>query len=206
MGALGDLTEEEALRYAQMASEEAFQQDEQRRVSDSAADTSVDTGSSLDEKPDTGTPEPSIFDGSSRPHAAGDDESELEQQMQQAIRLSLLGGVNDTGQSPQEQSSAELGFSVRFKVQGGRKGKRSGSGSPSPSASHTPIKGAEDGPSWRAAPRDEDPDLALALSLSMHDQRAASSRASAGPGPEHHDDFSPLDSEAGAKARVPPRW
>ncbi|PHH74653.1 hypothetical protein CDD83_4540 [Cordyceps sp. RAO-2017] len=42
LGALGDLTEEEALRYAQMVSEEAFLQDERRRASDSA-DASVDT-------------------------------------------------------------------------------------------------------------------------------------------------------------------
>ena len=38
VGTLGDLTEEEAMRYAQAMSEEAFRLDERRRVGDSAAD------------------------------------------------------------------------------------------------------------------------------------------------------------------------
>lgn len=203
VGALGDLTDGEALRYAQMVSEEAFLQDEQRRASDSAADASADTASSFSE---TTADEPSITDLSPQAHAATEDESELEQQIQQAIRLSLMEGVNGVGQSPPRSSPGEVGFSVKYKAQSAGRSQRSDSASPSPPASHTPINGAGGGPSWRVAvPRYEDEDLALALSLSMRDQEQqqqmapSPSPANAGLG-ERQDDFPPLDSEGVAKA------
>ncbi|XP_044722081.1 f-box-like domain-containing protein [Hirsutella rhossiliensis] len=179
VGALGDLTEQEALRYAQMVSEEAFLQDEQRRASDSAADASVDTASSFSETTaDTVTPEPSV--------AA---------QIQQAIRLSLLEGVNGAVQSPRGNSPGEFEFSIKYKTQGGRRSKRSGSASPSPSANHTPMNGAESGPSLFAAAQDEDEDLALALSLSMQELEQRRQR----------DDFPPLDSDGFGKGKGQ-RW
>ncbi|PNP52838.1 hypothetical protein THARTR1_06679 [Trichoderma harzianum] len=173
-GALGDLTEEEALLYAQMVSEEAFHAEEQRRASDSAADASLDTASSVSENTvSTLTPDPSVA-GPSASETSGVPEDEYEQQIQQAIRLSLMEGVNnDVAQSPLESSrgnsSGDFDFSVnvKYKHKAGKKGKQSESGSPS--ASHTPVGG----PSQYTATEDED--LALALSLSMQDQGGYSS-------------------------------
>lgn len=199
VGALGDLTEDEALRYAQMVSEEAFLRDERRRASDSAAEASMDTASSFSETTaDTVTPEPSIADVSPQTHAATRDESELEQQIQQAIRLSLLEGMHETDPSPQGNNSpGEFGFSIKYKAQGRRRSKRSAeSTSPSASASNTPMNGAKSGPLVFAAARDEDEDLALALSLSMQEQEQQAtwtppSSTNGGLG-VRQDDFPPL--------------
>ncbi|KAL6836772.1 hypothetical protein J3E69DRAFT_322471 [Trichoderma sp. SZMC 28015] len=173
-GALGDLTEEEAILYAQMVSEEAYHVEEQRRASDSAADASLDTASSVSENTvSTLTPDPSVA-GPSASESNGVAEDEYEQQIQQAIRLSLMEGVNnDVAQSPLDtsrgNSSGDFDFSVnvKYKPKAGMKGKQSESGSPS--ANHTPVGG----PSRYTTTEDED--LALALSLSMQDQGGYSS-------------------------------
>lgn len=209
-GALGDLTEEEAILYAQMVSEEAFHAEEQRRASDSAADASLDTASSLSENTvETLTPDPSIV-GPSSSGANAPAEDEYEQQIQQAIRLSLMEGVNnDVAQSPIESSrgnsSGDFDFpvNVSYKLKSGKKGKTSESSSPS--ASHTPIGG----PSWRTTTEDED--LALALSLSMQDQGGysppPSSHADTGLG-IRHDEFPSLpgDGVGKAKGKGVQRW
>ena len=122
-GALGDLTDDEALRYVQMVSEEAYREDEQRRASDSAADASLDTASSFSEAADTATPDPSVT-GASPPRVGDVD---FERQMQQAMRLSLLEA--DTGQHKSEHD-----YVVKYKA-------RSNKGSPSASA---PVHVRED--------------------------------------------------------------
>ncbi|KAL7921653.1 hypothetical protein ACQKWADRAFT_294897 [Trichoderma austrokoningii] len=171
-GALGDLTEEEAILYAQMVSEEAYHFEEQLRASDSAADASLDTASSFSGNTvETVTPDPSIV-GPSASEANGVAESEYEQQIQQAIRLSLMESVNNEGgHSPVEtsrgNSSGDFDFAVKHKPESSsRKGKLSVSGSPS--SSHTPVGG----PSWQTTTEDEE--LAMALSLSMQDQGGSS--------------------------------
>ena len=166
VGALGDLTEEEALQYAQLVSEETFMMDEQRRTSDSAADASLDTASSFSETTvDTITSEPSIADATPPP-APSNEEDEYEQQIQQAIRLSLMEGVNDAGQSPRGPSSGDFEFSIKFKNTAGKKGK--GSTPSSPEQGHTPLVGAKNGSSSCVEPQDDD--LELAIRLSMEDQ------------------------------------
>lgn len=170
-GALGDLTEEEAILYAQMVSEEAYHVEEQRRASDSAADASLDTASSVSENTvSTLTPDPSVA-GPSASESNGVAEDEYEQQIQQAIRLSLMEGVNNDVplESSRGNSSGDFDFSVnvKYKPKVGKKGKQSESGSPS--ASYTPVGG----PSRYTTTEDED--LALALSLSMQDQGGYSS-------------------------------
>ena len=199
LGALGDLTEEEAIRYAQMVSEEAYLLDEQRRTSDSAPDTGLDTASSFSETTvDTITPEPSVIEAEQpQPSILTEDEDEYEQQIQQAIRLSLLEGVNDLGQSPgRSNSSGEYEFSVKYKAKGGKKGR--GSGASSPLSSHTPMNMPKAGPSMPQP--EEDEDLALALSLSMADQEKAS-----GNDPQA-DYFPPLESTGAGKGKGVQRW
>lgn len=168
-GALGDLTEEEAIRYAQMVSEETLHAEEQHRASDSAADASFDTTSSFSEDIlEIVTPDLSMS-GQSAAEADRADEGEYELQIQQAIRLSLMESVgNEDGQSPGEtsrwNSSGDFDYPVmvKYKPESSKKGKQPESSSPP--SSHTPVSG----PSWQIT--NEDEDLAIALSLSMQDQ------------------------------------
>lgn len=206
VGALGDLTEQEALEYAQMVSEEAFLLEEQRRASDSAAEASLDTASSFSETTtDTVTPEPSVTGPSQTAPPMADEESDYEQQIQAAIRLSLMEGVNDSGQSPRGNSSGEYEFSVKFKPKGGKRAKNSGSGSHSgsPSASHTPIPPMAGMSSQPGTTEDED--LALALSLSMQDQEDQSAWVN-GQGGVEYEEFPTLETEGVGKGKGVRRW
>lgn len=206
VGALGDLTEEEAIRYAQMISEEAYVMEEQRRASDSAADASLEAASSYSETTTTDTVASGCHSGiadSPSLKPVTDDEEDFEQQIQQAIRLSLLEGVNDLGQSPRGNGSGEYEFSIKSAQTGPRTCKGPGSSSASMSQTHTPVNGLAAGPSIQQA--EEDEDLALALSLSLQNQ--------GGPTPcqvsrkrGHHvgpEPFPPLESPgAGTSART----
>ncbi|KAG6036718.1 hypothetical protein E4U41_005555 [Claviceps citrina] len=231
VGALGDLTEEESLRYAQMVSEEAYLQDEQRRASDSAADASPDTASSCSEATaDTVTPEPSVTGKSplpvGRPNAASssaidnDEESEFEQQIQQAIRLSLLEGVNGDGQSPRANSSGDFEFPIKIKGKGkGRNGRNKASGSasssPQPRSTLQPpamVSNRAGGGSKCAGLAtedvDADGDLALALRLSMgmgmreeeEEEEAEAGALVVGHRSQQHDS-SPLETEEVEKGK-----
>ncbi|KAI0132239.1 F-box domain-containing protein [Xylariales sp. AK1849] len=174
---LGDLTEEEALRYAEMVSQESFLLDEQRRTSasDTGSAADLDTTSTSGRSMDTVTPDPSVT-GLSPPAAsssanihATDDESDYELQIQRALRLSLLEGVNDAGQSPRGNSSGDYEFPVTYKE---KRGKRTPS---SPSSSHTPMVQRAESSSLMASPgTDEDLRLALELSLAEEESRRSS--------------------------------
>jgi len=199
VGALGDLTEEEALRYAQMVSEEAFLFEEQRRTSDSAADASLDTASTFSETTvDTVTPEPSVTDMVTPPSASTDNvgrapvEDDYEQQIQQAIRLSLMEGVNENGTSPQAADSGDYEFSLTYKPKSTKKAKASGSASPGP---------FQTGSSGHAEPRDHD--LELALKLSMEDHGLSSSEVALG---FHYEEFPSLETEGVGKGKGVQRW
>ncbi|KAG6004433.1 hypothetical protein E4U21_001101 [Claviceps maximensis] len=219
VGALGDLTEEEALRYAQIVSEEAYLQDEQRRASDSAADVSVDTASSYSEATtDTVTPEASVSGTSpSRRMAAeaaafttdiGDAESNFEQQIQQAIRLSLLEGVNDTGESSRADSPGGYDFPIKMTAKSRKKNHASNSPL-SPHSTHyapanvTPDSGADASKSIGLTT--EDADYALALSLSMQEQDGEGAAGVPGLG-MLQDEFPPLDTVGVGKGKGVARW
>nr|CDP30880.1 Putative F-box/WD repeat-containing protein POF10 [Podospora anserina S mat+] len=133
---LAELTEEEALQYAQMISEESLLLDEQRRfsASDTASGSNADlgsldgssSGSSSSSTAETITPEPSISNGGVATAAWASSssvvlaplpeettEDDFEAQMQRAIRLSLLeNGGGSSGQvtdcySPVGQNQSE---------------------------------------------------------------------------------------------------
>ncbi|KAL0944331.1 f-box and wd domain protein [Colletotrichum truncatum] len=165
VGAYGDLTEEEAIQYAEMISQETLLLEEQRRASasdtGSAFDAGLDTASSFSESTvDTVTPEPSV-NGFTPPPPVVEEEYEYEVQIQQALRLSLMEASNDAGQSPQGNSSGDYEFAVKYKPKATKKTKQSSS--TSPFASYTPT-GSNTASSSRAMPRDDDLELALALS------------------------------------------
>jgi hypothetical protein len=184
---LGDLTEEEAIRYAQMISEEAFLQDEQRRLSASDTGSAADFGDTASSTGsiDTVTPEPSLSGASSgapnlQPLQEETDD-DYEAQIQRAIRLSLLEGVNDAGQSPRGQSSGEYEFQVKIKTKSKDKKKGKGSSSASPAISTPMVPYGESSQalgSDSGLGADADEDLALALRLSLEEEEARQSRAS----------------------------
>ncbi|KAI0152471.1 hypothetical protein F4776DRAFT_601931 [Hypoxylon sp. NC0597] len=177
---LGDLTEEEALRYAEMISQESFLLDEQRRVSasdtGSAADFDTTSSSGSTVTPDPSVTEPSPLATNVNAHNETTNESDYELQIQAAIRLSLLEGVNDMGRSPRASSSGEYDAPIMTKEM---RGKRPSSSSPS--SSHTPIgKPAElinvmATSSQSAA--DDDLEFALQLSLAEEESRKSSMAA-----------------------------
>lgn len=190
---LAELTEEEAIQYAQMISEESALLDEQRRFSTSdtgsAADTASSTGSA-----DTVTPEPSLNGsgaaGSSTsllPPVQEEADDDYEEQIQRAIRLSLLESANDTAYSPRESSSGEYDFQVKVKNKSPKKNKGKGQplSAPPPtsvfasSSAHVPLYDVSSATyvddrdaSFDQTGVNEDDDLALALRLSMQEEEA----------------------------------
>lgn len=212
VGAFGDMTEEEALHYAQMISEEAYQLDEQRRTSasdtGSAADGSFDTASSFSGNTvSTLTPEPSVS-GSTRllPNHQDEEDSEYEMQVQQALRLSLLEGVNEHGQSPPIQTSEDYDVPITFKAKQLKKPKRSPSSSPPAQFAQVQQGGSsrshvDHSPPVAQAASQEDLDLALALSLSMEDQPVPDSHVNGGFLPEPTEEFPALEVKGKGKGR-----
>ena len=188
-----------------MVSEEAFLVDEQRRLS--ASDTGsygdyVDTTSTTSSF-DTVTPDPSLSSFSPpsmqapAPTNPTDDEEDYELQIQRAIRLSLMEGVNDAGQSPRGNSSGDYEFSVKYKE---KKSKLSGFSSPS--SSHTPmLPRAESSNSALVSPgADADEDLHLALKLSLAEEESRQSAGAAAGNME--DEFPALESRGKGKGNV----
>ncbi|OTB20037.1 hypothetical protein K445DRAFT_345208 [Daldinia sp. EC12] len=178
---LGDLTEEEALRYAEMVSQESFLLDEQRRTSasdtGSAADfdTTSSSGSTITPDPSVTGPSPLAASSSANNNAA--DESDYERQIQTAIRLSLMEGVNDTESSPRASSSGEYGAQITIKDKRNKKA----SSSSSPSSSRTPVVKQAESSSFAATSSnsvaDDDLEFALQLSLAEEESRKASMAA-----------------------------
>ncbi|KXX83325.1 F-box/WD repeat-containing protein pof10 [Madurella mycetomatis] len=212
----GELTEEEAIQYAQMISEESFLLDEQRRLSASDTGSGADAASSTGSL-DTITPEPSVSEnGATGPSVSvlppvteeGTDD-DYEAQIQRAIRLSLMEGVSGAGESPNANRSGEYEFQIVTRSKDGKgKGKgRSSSKSPSESASiATPAHvalgreaGYEAGSVEPLADLgvDVDDDLALALRLSLEEEEARQKRASQQVGVSWNvngnDDYPPLE-------------
>ncbi|KAI1102268.1 hypothetical protein F4804DRAFT_313508 [Jackrogersella minutella] len=173
---LGDLTEEEAIRYAELVSQESLLLDEQRRTSasdtGSAGDLDTTSSSGSTVTPDPSVTGPSPLAASSGARNETTDESDYELQIQAAIRLSLLEGVDDLGKSPRASSSGDYDAPIVVKE---KRGKRSPSNSPS--SSHTPmVKPAESSNSVAAGSKsavDDDLEFALQLSLAEEESRRA---------------------------------
>ncbi|ROW09370.1 hypothetical protein VMCG_02566 [Cytospora schulzeri] len=212
---LGDLTEEEAIRYAEMISEEAFLYDEHRRTPASASDTgsAADIGeTNSSDSFDTVTPDPSLSGqgpstgippevGLSSPVADDDD---YEQQIQQALRLSLMESTNDMGQSPWANSSTDFDFHVKYKPQ---KGKGSSPATWNSNPTHTPVSqsGQASDQLWEASPsqddmgEDIDEDLAMALRLSLEEEEQRKQALEVGLGIEAEEGFPALETKGKGK-------
>ncbi|POS76149.1 hypothetical protein DHEL01_v205462 [Diaporthe helianthi] len=214
---LGDLTEEEAITYAKMVSEEAFLLDEQRRTSASDTGSAIDTGENASSSGsiDTVTSDPSMS-GWSPPGgitpaagpaqvASDNDDDAYEQQVQRALRLSLMEGVNEVGQSPRASSSNDFGFPVKFKS---TKDKRSTpvAGSAGQSMYNPSERVQTSSQAWgrSSSPNDVDEvdevddDLALAIRLSLEEEKHRQHSGNAGHGIEE-DVFPPLETSGKGK-------
>lgn len=158
---LGGLNEEEALRYAELISAEEFQKDLERQSSD--AGYTADAG---DVSSAIASPEGSLKSRALTPPAPKDEE--FDHDIEEAIRLSLLDGVDSGGVSPRASGSGHYDIPIRYKQ---KKSRRSASSSPSTSqASKNRVKSHASG-SLNDGIAADDLDFALQLSLAEEKSR-----------------------------------
>ncbi|CAG8977974.1 hypothetical protein HYALB_00001855 [Hymenoscyphus albidus] len=159
---LGGLSEEEAIRYAEMVSAEAFQKEQEQRIStnDNGYISNNDTHhKSVWSSSETATPEGSVVERSTvSPKLKNDDE--LEQDIEEAIRLSLLDGVDEGGSPPRASGSSGYEIPITYKAKKTRR-----SPSTSPSASKTRGKARSSRSQADTLVAADDLDYALQLSL-----------------------------------------
>ncbi|KAI1306956.1 hypothetical protein F5Y03DRAFT_353723 [Xylaria venustula] len=195
-----NLSEEEAIQYAEMMSQESFLLDEQRRIStsDTGSTADLDTTSTTGSM-DTITPDPSVIDtsppnGNTSTAVETISEDEYELHIQTAIRLSLLEGIDDFGRSPKDMSSGEFDGPITFKQ---KKSKHSSSSSPS--SSRTPMMQHAGSSSTTAIiPPVTDDDLELALQLSLAEEENRKVKSSLG---SSEDEFPPLSGDGWGKGK-----
>jgi hypothetical protein len=167
---LGGLSEDEALKYAEMISAEAFQKEEELRssdagyVADGGDSSAAQSGWSTSQ---TVTPEGSVQGKSFSSPPTTDDH--FDQDLEEAIRLSLMDGVDSGGRSPREKSSGAYDIPIKYKT---KKGRRSASSSPSTSqASKSRAQMKASGASSKNDVAADDLDFALQLSLAEERSR-----------------------------------
>jgi hypothetical protein len=175
---LAGLSEKEALKYAEMISAEEFQKEAERRTSDVgyAADggesTAVQSGWSTS---DTVTPEGSVQGSSMLSPRRYKYDEQFDQDLEEAIRLSLVDGVDSGGSSPREKSSGTYDIPITYKT---KRSRRSASSSPSTSqASKTRSQMKVSGASTKNAAGADDLEFALQLSLAEERSRTEDSVA-----------------------------
>jgi hypothetical protein len=183
---LGGLTDEEALKYAEMVSQEAYQQDQERRIIDTSS--ASDVGSSHAQSAWTGstvTPASSVTGTgtSATPRLKTDDE--LDQEIEEAIRLSLMGSGEDFGSSPDASATGGYDIPILYKGKKSRL-RRSPNGSPSSSQ----LVGTGEG----NVEADVD-DLEFALQLSLAEEKSRQESAAV------HDEADEYPSLGGLKGK-----
>ena len=165
---LGGLSEEEALKYAEMISAEAFQKDEERRTSDIGyvADTAESSGAQSGwSTSQIVTPEGSVQSRSATSPPKYKANEEFDHDLEEAIRLSLMDCADSGGCSPRDKSSGTYDIPITYKQ---KKGRRSDSSSPSSSKNRVGMK-ASGSQSNNAVAAD---DLYFALQLSLAEERS----------------------------------
>ncbi|RDW80761.1 hypothetical protein BP5796_05459 [Coleophoma crateriformis] len=206
---LGGLTEEEALRYAELISAETYQRDTEQRISDAGyhVDSPLVESSSTHSTwtSETVTPEGSVVASSTSPRVELKTDDELNHDIEEAIRLSLLEG-EDTITGP-PLVSPEYNIPITYRQ------KRSGrSVSTSPSSSQVPrsrIKAMSSSQHATNKPiggvAADDLDFALQLSLAEENSRL---ELVAAEGEQKHelyaleDEFPSLNPKAKGKEKV----
>ena len=160
---LGGLSDEDAIRYAEMISAETFQKDEERRISDAEylADSSAQSACTSS----TITPVGSYKGRLSSPP----NDEDFDQDVEEAIRLSLLDGVDSGGCSPRTSGSGGYDIPITYKQ---KKARRSASSSPSTSKASRHRTSASPFRSKATPVAADDLEYALQLSLAEEASRA----------------------------------
>lgn len=193
---LSGMSDEEALRYAEMVSAETFQQDAQRRSSDAGyvADA-AESSQSFWESSATVTPEGSVRHTS--PKFKTDDE--FEHDIEEAIRLSLMDGVDEGGRSPKASGSGEFDVPIMIKTKK-IKSRNTRSNSSSPSHSRARARAGGSGSKETAVAAD---DLELALQLSLAEEKSRQEVGGEGlPNGVAGDEFPSLETKGKGKGRA----
>ena len=170
---IAGLSEEEAIRYAEMVSAEAFQKEEEERRSSDVGYLGDINESSTSQS--AWSSSATVTPASSPPKYKPD--SDFESDLEEAIRLSLLDGVDEGGRSPKASGAGEYDIPITYKP-AGRKSKRSPSASPSTSRNRK-GKGKGEG-SRKTEVAADDLDYALQLSLAEERSRLDAIAASSG--------------------------
>ncbi|TVY27283.1 F-box/WD repeat-containing protein [Lachnellula hyalina] len=200
---LSGMSEEEALRYAEMVSVEAFQEDQERRASVSVSESgsiadaveSSQSQSVWESSDATVTPEGSVRNSS--PKFKTDDEFRFD--IEEAIRLSLIDGVDETGRSPKASGSG--GFEVPIMVKT-KKSKKSGGRSQSSSPSHSRASVGRVRPTAGGSQDVEADDLELALQLSLAEERSKREFEGESLNGAPNDEFPGLEPKGKGKGRA----
>lgn len=168
-------SEEEALAYAALLSQESLEMDEKRRREN-------ESNSALSSE--TVTPEPSIRDQSSSPNMKGDQE--LDADIAEAIRLSLYDSPASSiygSRSPAPSS----GFDIPIKYAKGRKSPPASKSRSSPKTKSKASSGAS------SSKQSEMSDLEFALQLSLAEEQSRHEAQS--------DEFPPLSPSPGSRSK-----
>lgn len=186
---LAGLSEEEALRYAELISEEAFQKEEERRFTEATSSPVRDGPASVrhDLSSEAASAEPSVSGRGPSPKLKTEDE--LENEIEEAIRLSMLDGVEESYTSP--PSGRDRDYDVPFVVKQ-KKSRRSASTSPSTSQASKDRRSAKG--KAREGMEMDDLDYALQLSLAEEQSRVEIGAAVA-------TDFPALDDAGNGKGK-----
>lgn len=197
---LGGLSEEEALRYAEMISAETFQKDEEQRravdpgyVADAGEPSSEQSVWSSSE---TATPEGSVKGQMRSPKQ--DRDEEFDQDIEEAIRLSLLDGVDSGGRSPKASGSGGYDIPIKYKL---KKVRRSASSSPSTSKTSKHRTRVLPSGSNSLGVAADDLDFALRLSLAEEQSRLGQTVAEVDVDDKPQEDFPVLESRAVGKGK-----
>ncbi|KAB8298175.1 hypothetical protein EYC80_001922 [Monilinia laxa] len=163
----GGLSEEEALRYAEMVSAEALIEDEERRINEAGYFATDADNSPTKGQKSTGTVTSGASSQYTMPTSAAESEPNYDHDLEEAIRLSLMDGhaIGDNGYAP-NHGDYDVNFTYKSK-----KTRRSASSSPSTSqASKNRFKSEA---SNSMAKHDElADDLEFALQLSLAEERS----------------------------------
>ncbi|ESZ95910.1 hypothetical protein SBOR_3723 [Sclerotinia borealis F-4128] len=165
----GGLSEEEALRYAEMVSAQALIDDEERRISEAGyfADSGENSPNKGEKSTGTITPEASTISQSTIPTPAVESQPDYDHDLEQAIRLSLMDGhtIGDNGYSP-NKGDYDVNFTYKQKTT-----RRSASSSPSTSLVSNNRFRSEPSNSFDKHNQLAD-DLDFALQLSLAEERS----------------------------------
>ena len=190
---LGGLSDDEALRYAEMMSTETFRKDEERRASDAGYQADTGESSSAAWSSTTVTPEGSMKGHvtASSPKYKTDDE--FDHNLEEALRLSLMDGVDEGGRSPEAPGAREYEFPIRYKE---KRSRRSPSSSPSTSpASKDRVKTKSPAGADIDGVEAIELDFALQLRLAMEQSRMDNSGV-------EEDEFPALESRVVGKGKA----